>query len=154
MVILFRSFKMGIVAMIPNLLPLLFIIGVMGAADIPFNIGTSIVICLAIGIAVDDTIHFLVRFLYELRRTNHYLIRSITGARITGGQKYAVAATMCYVRRPIVLTSVAIFFGFAMLGLSQFVPVMLFGILTAVTMVFCLLCDLILLPAMLRSVSV
>jgi len=154
MVILFRSFKMGLIAMIPNLLPLLFILGFMGWAKIDFNIGTSIVICVAIGIAVDDTIHFLVRYLYELRQTNHYLVRSITGVRITEGQKQSIFTAMRHVGRPIVFTSVAIFCGFLILGLSEFLPIAFFGILTAITMVYCLVCDLIILPILLSSISI
>lgn len=154
MVILFRSIKMGLIAMIPNLLPLLIILGLMGWANIHFNLGTCLVICVAIGIAVDDTIHFLVRYFYELRQTNHYLVRAITGVRITAGQRQAISATMDRVGRPIVLTSVAIFSGFLVLAFSQFVPIAYFGVLTAITMVLCLICDLVILPILLSIISI
>ncbi len=153
MVLLFRSVKMGLVAMVPNILPLVFILGFMGWANIQFNVATSLVVCVAIGIAVDDTIHFLVRYFYELKKTNHYLIRSITGVKITDGQRQAIATTMGFVSRPIVMTSIAIFLGFIVLGFSQFIPMSWFGILTAITMVYCLLCDLIILPVLLTSIS-
>jgi predicted RND superfamily exporter protein len=154
MMLLFRSVKMGAVAMIPNMLPIIFVLGVMGWGGIEFNIGTSIVVCVAIGIAVDDTIHFLVRYFYELKQTNHYLIRALTGVKITDGQKQAIWTTLDHVRRPITLTSVAIFLGFGVLGFSQFVPIEWFGILTALTMIFCLLCDLFILPVLLSSISI
>jgi len=154
MVFLFRSIKMGLIAMIPNILPMLLILGLMGWVGIDFNIGTCIVVCLAIGIAVDDTIHFLVRYFYELKLTNHYLIRELTGVRITSGQRLAIATTMRHVGRPIILTSIAICFGFGVLAFSQFVPVASFGILAAITMIYCLLCDLVLLPALLASTSI
>jgi len=153
-ILLFRSIKMGLIAMIPNILPILFILGVMGFFNIEFNIGTSLIICIAIGIAVDDTIHFLVRYFYELKQTNHYLIRSLTGVRITTGQRQAIRTTMLRVRRPIVLTSVAVCLGFSVLAFSQFVPIASFGLLTAFTMLYCLLCDLVILPALLASISI
>ena len=154
MVILFRSLKMGVIAMIPNLLPVLATLALMGWTGIDFNIGTSIIICVAIGIAVDDTIHFLTRYFNELKRTNHYLIRRYTDIKITGDQIRTIGVTFNRVQRPIILTSVVIFCGFMVLAFSQFVPIMFFGILTALTMVFCLLCDLILLPALLASVRI
>ena len=154
MFVLFRSFKIGILAMIPNLLPLLSILALMGWVGIDFNLGTSIIVCVAIGIAVDDTIHFLVRYFHELKLTNHYLIRRQTNLKITADQIKALKITFSRVKRPVILTSVAIFCGFSALALSQFVPIILFGTLTALTMVFCLLYDLILLPAMLASTSI
>jgi len=154
MFLLFRSFKIGIVAMIPNLLPLLSILALMGWARIDFNIGTSLVICIAIGIAVDDTIHFLTRYFHELKRSNHYLVRRYTDQKITADQLMAIRITFNHVKRPIILTSVVIFFGFMILAFSQFVPIIHLGTLTAITMIFCLLCDMILLPAILASVSI
>ena len=154
MFLLFRSLKMGIVAMIPNLIPLLAILALMGFAKVDFNIGTSVVICLAIGIAVDDTIHFMTRFFHELRRTNHYLIRRYTNQRITADQLRAIHSTFSRVRKPIITTSAVVFCGFIVLVLSNFVPLIHLGWLTALTMVFCLLGDLILLPALLASIRI
>lgn len=154
MLVLFRSLKMGAIAMIPNLIPLLSILAVMGLAEIDFNIGTSMVICLAIGIAVDDTIHLLTRYFHELKKTNHYLIRRYTNIKITRDQLSALRITVNRVRRPIILTSVIIFCGFMVLVFSEFVPIIFLGFLTALTMVFCLLCDLVLLPAIIASVRI
>jgi len=154
MFLLFRSFKIGVMAMIPNLLPLLSILALMGWTGIDFNLGTSLIVCVAIGIAVDNTIHFLVRFFHELKLTNHYLIRRQTNLKITADQIKSLRITFNRLKRPIILTSVAIFCGFSALAFSQFVPIILFGTLTALTMVFCLFYDLILLPAMLASVSI
>ena len=154
MILLFRSFKVGVVAMIPNLLPLLLILALMGWARINFNLATSIIICVAIGIAVDDTIHFMTRYFHELQQTNHYLIRRYTDIKITSDQIRSIRITFNRLKRPIILTSAIIFLGFITLVLSQFVPIIWFGALTALTMVFCLLCDLILLPALLASISI
>lgn len=154
MLLIFRSFKIAVVAMIPNLLPLLIILALMGWMRIPFNIGTSLTVCVAIGIAVDDTIHFMSRYFHDLRRTNHYLVRRYTRIRITADQIRALGTTFNRVRRPVILTSVAIFCGFISLAFSQFMVVIWFGTLTALTMVFCLLCDLILLPALLASIKI
>ena len=154
MFVLFRSIKIGLVAMIPNFLPLIAILAVMGWAGITFNAGTSIIICLALGIAVDDTIHFLTRYFHELKRSNHYLIRAMTNIRITDDQIRCIGITFRRVRRPVILTSIVIFCGFMSLAFSQFVPVIHFGTLTAVTMIFCLICDLILLPALLASIKI
>lgn len=154
MLFLFRSIKMGIVAMVPNVAPLLFLLGLIGFARIDFNMGTSIVICIAVGIAVDDTIHFLVRYFYELKQTNHYLIRANTSVKITDDQKQAVLTTFRHQHSPITLTALVVILSFIVLAFSQFVPIAMFGILTAAAMLFGIICELIILPALLASIKI
>lgn len=154
MLLLFRSFRVGIAAMIPNLTPLLFVLGVMGFAHIDFNVATSIIICISIGIAVDDTIHFLVRYFYELKRTNHYLIRANTGVKITSDQKRAIINTFRHKHGPITLIAVTVILGFIVLAFSDFVPMAMFGLLTALAMAFGIICELVILPALLASIEV
>jgi len=154
MMILFRSVKMGIVAMIPNIIPMLFVLAVMGFLGIDFNVGTSIVVCISLGIAVDDTIHFLVRYFYELKQTNHYLIRATTGIKITDDQKKAILKTYGTQFHPITMTAVSVILGFCILSFSQFLPVMAFGLLTAIAMIFGIICELIILPSLLASISI
>jgi predicted RND superfamily exporter protein len=140
MLLLFRSFKIGIAAMIPNLLPILVVLGFMGYIGIPFNAATSIVVCIALGIAVDDTIHFLVRFFNELKNTKD--------------QTLAISNTCNHEGRPIIKTAIILALGFAILVFSQFIPIAMFGILIALAMIIGALCELTILPALLASMRI
>jgi len=154
MYFLFRSLKIAVISMIPNVLPIIYILGLMGFCGIEFNIATSLVMCIAIGIAVDDTITYLARYFYELKQTNHYLLRATTGIKITEAQIQTIHNTNAHVGRPIIVTAVAVFFGFIILVFSQFVPIMWYGVLTAVTMLIAAICELIILPALLASIRI
>jgi hypothetical protein len=131
----FRSLKIGLLALPPNLLPVATLFGLMGAMGTNLDVGTSIVGCMGIGIAVDDTVHFLSRYLKELRLDDNV--------------EAAIARTTVTTGRPIVFTSVALTLGFLILLWSDFVPVIYLGLYTAMTMVVALLGDLLLLPALL-----
>jgi predicted RND superfamily exporter protein len=135
MTLLFRSWRLGLLSMVPNVFPVVVLFGIMGWAGIDLNISTSMIAAMAIGIAVDDTIHYMVAFGAELRAT------SDRGA--------AAAATVRRVGQPIVVTSVALAAGFLVVCLSSFQPIEYFGILASLTMVVALLADLFLLPALL-----
>ncbi|MFP6664546.1 MAG: MMPL family transporter, partial [Deltaproteobacteria bacterium] len=130
-----RSVRLGLLAAAPNLLPILMVFGVMGWAGIPLNLGTAVVACLSLGVATDDTIHFIVAWRHER-------------ARALGGEE-ALARTFATVGRGIALTSVALLAAFTTLSFSSFAAVRDLGWLTALTMVSCLLADLLLLPALL-----
>jgi predicted RND superfamily exporter protein len=138
LVIAFRSPKIGLLALPPNLLPVAVLFGLMGAMGTNLDIGTSIVGCMGIGIAVDDTVHFLSRYLKELG--------------LDGDVVGAIERTTATTGRPIVFTSVALALGFTVLLSSDFVPVIYLGLYTAVTMVVALIGDLVLLPALLAIV--
>lgn len=130
-----RSPRLGAIAAAPNLLPVLIIFGAMGWGGIPLNLGTAVVACLSLGVATDDTIHFVMAWREEVRRGL--------------SAEDALARTFSLAGRPIALTSIALMVAFASLGFSSFGPVRDLGWLTALTMASCLLADLILLPALL-----
>jgi predicted RND superfamily exporter protein len=131
-----RNLRLGLAAMIPNLIPVLVTLGFMGWIGLDLSGQTAIIGCIGIGIAVDDTIHFLHRFHRELRQNG-------------GDRRRAVEATILSTGRAITFTSVVLLAGFCVLLLSAFVQYTLFGLLTAVTMCSALLGDLFLLPVML-----
>jgi uncharacterized protein len=139
LVIAFKSLKIGLLALPPNLLPVAVLFGLMGAMGTNLDIGTSIVGCMGIGIAVDDTVHFLSRYLKELE--------------VDGNVIAAINRTTTTTGRPIVFTSVALALGFTVLLSSDFVPVIYLGLYTAVTMIVALVGDLMLLPALLAIVK-
>jgi predicted RND superfamily exporter protein len=136
---LFLSFKAGLVGMVANVVPILFNFGLMGWLGIPLNTGTCMVAAIALGIAVDDTIHFMVRYQRELRRTNQ--------------QRRAMARTLRKEAEPIVLTTVALVLGFSVLVLSSFIPIAQFGLLAAMVMIYALVADLLINPVVLTSVQ-
>ncbi len=137
MMLLFRSIKLGLLAMIPNVIPVAVNYAMLGLTDISLNAATSITGCIAIGIAVDDTIHFMVTYRQKLAESNDV--------------QAAIHETFKTVGRPMVTTSAILFCGFSVLMLSNFLPVISLGLLVAVTMVVCLLCDLIFLPVLLTA---
>lgn len=136
---LFLSVKAGLVAMVSNTVPILCNFGVMGWLGIPFNTGTCLVATIALGIAVDDTIHFMVHYQRSLRHTND--------------QKAALKHTLYNEGHPIMITSTALALGFAVMSYSQFNPTMYFGILAALIMVYAVTTDLFVNPLMLLSVQ-
>jgi predicted RND superfamily exporter protein len=130
-----RSPGIGIVAMVPNLLPVLIFFGLLGLGVAPLSLPTSLIGCAALGIAIDDTVHFLVRYRAE--------------RRLGAGPQQAAVRCSRFVGRPICITSVMLSLGFLVVAFSEFATLREFGVLSAVTMVVCLVTDLILLPAML-----
>ncbi|MFQ5491492.1 MAG: RND family transporter [Phycisphaerae bacterium] len=135
MALVFRSWKVAAVAMVPNLLPVLFCLGAMGWTGIPVNMTTGMMLAVTMGIAVDDTIHYVWRYREELART--------------GSPIEAVSATSSSVGRACLFTTVVIAGGFWVLTLSQFLPTAYFGGLVGFTMLGTLAADLLLLPALL-----
>jgi predicted RND superfamily exporter protein len=136
MSLLFRSLRIGLLSMVPNLIPLAMTIGVMGYAGIMLRTSTVIIFSVSLGLAVDDTIHFLVRYRRE----------RAAGRRIED----AVVETMRTTGRPIVYTSLLLIGGFWVLILSSFHATRDVGLLGGVTLLSALMADLIVLPALLR----
>ena len=130
-----RSLGLGAVAMVPNLVPVLIYFGILGLGAAPLSLPTSLIGCMALGIAIDDTVHYIVRYRAERHR----------GA---GPQAAAKLATR-FVGRPIAITTAVLSLGFLMVTLSDFATLQEFGLLSALTMAICLVTDLILLPAIL-----
>jgi predicted RND superfamily exporter protein len=134
-----RSLRLLAVALVPNLLPIVATAGVMGFAGIHLNLNTMLVASIALGIAVDDTIHFLYQFAARRRE----------GA----GSEAALAHAFQHSGRAMVGTSLVLAAGFAVFQAAQMVNVGEFGMLVAITVGFALLFDLILTPALLRTLS-
>ncbi len=133
--VLFRSLRTGLIATVPNLFPLIITIGWMKVRGFELNAGNVIVFAIGLGIAVDDTIHFLARYRLEMLRHSDQLA--------------AVRATMQSCGQAIILTTILIVCGISVLAFSDFVPTRRFAELTAVTMLAALPGDLVLLPCLL-----
>jgi len=135
---MFRSFKMILISLIPNVLPLLFTAGLMGYLGVPIKPSTILVFSIAFGISVDDTIHFLAKYRQELKANNWKVRKSVFKAlRETG-------VSMFY-------TSIVLFFGFLIFTLSSFGGTIALGGLVSITLLFAMVSNLLLLPALLLS---
>ncbi|NJW52299.1 efflux RND transporter permease subunit [Salinimicrobium oceani] len=137
---MFRSVKMILVSLIPNLLPLLVTAGMMGYLGVPIKPSTILVFSIAFGISVDDTIHFLAKYRQELKASGWKVKRSVYAAlRETG-------VSMFY-------TSIVLFFGFSVFMISSFGGTVALGGLVSATLLFAMLSNLLLLPALLLSLQ-
>jgi predicted RND superfamily exporter protein len=134
---IFRSFRLALVALVPNAIPLTMVFGLMGFLQVPLDAGTVLVGSLALGVAVDDTIHLTTRF-YERVEAGASSLRAL-GEALSG------------VLTALVFTTVMISVAFAVLGFSEFTFTRNLGLLTAAIMGLCLLADATLLPALLLS---
>ena len=135
---MFRSFKMILISIIPNMLPLLITAGLMGFFGIPIKPSTILVFSIAFGISVDDTIHFLAKYRQELMANNWKIRRSVYAAlRETG-------VSMFY-------TSIVLFFGFLVFTVSSFGGTIALGGLVSITLLFAMVSNLLLLPSLLLT---
>ncbi|WP_420602869.1 efflux RND transporter permease subunit [Flagellimonas sp.] len=140
MAYLFRSFRMIIISLVPNLLPLVITAGLMGYLGVPIKPSTILVFSIAFGISVDDTIHFLAKYRQELATHKWHIKRSVYAAlRETG-------VSMFY-------TSIVLFFGFSVFIISSFGGTKALGGLVSATLLFAMLANLILLPSLLLSLE-
>ena len=135
---MFKSFRMVLISIIPNLIPLLITAAIMGYFDIALKPSTILVFSIAFGISVDDTIHFLAKYRQELVANNWCIKTSVFPAlRETG-------VSMFY-------TSVVLFFGFFIFVASDFGGTIALGLLVSITLMIAMLSNLLLLPALLLS---
>tara|TARA_R110000744_G_scaffold85245_6_gene166613 strand:- start:1992 stop:4379 length:2388 start_codon:yes stop_codon:yes gene_type:complete len=140
MAYLFRSFRMIVISLIPNLLPLVITAGIMGFVGVPIKPSTILVFSIAFGISVDDTIHFLAKYRQELTANNWRIEKSVYNAlRETG-------VSMFY-------TSIVLFFGFSVFVISNFGGTVALGSLVSATLLLAMLANLILLPSLLLSLE-
>lgn len=130
MSVLFVNVKAGLLSLLPNVFPVLIMFGTMGLTGIPLNIGTAMVAAIAIGIAVDDTIHFMTRYNKEMLRLKD--------------QHRAMEVCIHAEIRPVTATSLALALGFSVLLASEFVTIIQFGALSALVMIVALVGDLLL----------
>ncbi|MEX0963289.1 MAG: MMPL family transporter [Pseudohongiellaceae bacterium] len=133
--VIFRSFRLALIALIPNVIPTVAILGIMGWLSIPLDLMTITIAAIAMGIAVDDTIHYIHRFQEEHDKVAY--VQAIE-------QTHASVGIAC------LYTSLMIVAGFSMLAFSDFVPSILFGLLTSLAMILALVTGLCLLPILLR----
>lgn len=136
-VILFRSFKLAVISMIPNMFAAGVIIGLMGLIGLPLDLMTITVAAITIGIGVDDTIHYAHRFKEEFKKDQNYI-----GAMQRSHKSIGMA---------LYYTSLTIIFGFSILTASNFMPTVNFGMLTGLAMFVALIANLTLLPVLLVS---
>lgn len=138
MVVLLRDIRLGLLAMLPNLLPIAAVMGIMGFADIPIDMNNLLLASIALGIAVDDSIHFLHQF-----QAHH---------KAHGDVEAAIAHTFSHAGRAIVTTSVILVSGFCIFIAAEMTNLMRFGLLVALTLLLAVIVDLIFTPALLRAV--
>jgi predicted RND superfamily exporter protein len=132
LLILFRSITLSIIGIIPNLLAISIVLGIMGLMDIPLDMMTITIAAITMGIAIDNSIHYIYRFREEFAKNGNY----------------AETLKLCHgnVGKAIFNTSVTIIFGFSILTFSNFIPTIYFGIFTGLAMFIALLSVLALLP--------
>jgi len=132
MIIVCRGFWLAVLSMIPNLFPIFLTLGLMGWLGIPLDVATTMIASVTIGIAVDDTIHFV----SWLRRN----------AALHANPSDAIIQTFSDVGKPIAITTFLLFSGFLVLVLGSIIPTQMFGLLTAFSMVFAMIGDFFVLP--------
>jgi hypothetical protein len=138
MALLFHSARMVLIALVPNIFPLLFTAGIMGWTGIPIKPSTILVFSIALGISVDDTIHFLAKYRQELNVKSWNIGRSVVIAlRETG-------VSMMY-------TSIVLFCGFLMFAMSEFEGTRALGLLISITLGMAMFTNLLILPSLLMS---
>lgn len=132
--VLFRSLKIVLITLVPNVLPLLLIGGFMGFTGIDLKVSTSIIFTIAFGIAVDDTIHYMSKLRLELNKGKSML--------------YALKRSSISTGKAITVTSLILCSGFVTLILSDFTSTFYIGLLVSMTLLFAVFADLVLLPAL------
>ena len=135
---IFRSLKVALIALLPNVLTTLAILGVIGWAGIPLDIMTITIAAIAMGIAVDDTLHFVHGYMAGLKEGE-------------GQAEAAAEEAFKHSGLAILMTTTVIAVGFSLFGFSDFLPSVYFGLLTALAMIMALVADLTLLPALLNK---
>ncbi len=135
--ILFRNIKLSLIGVVPNFIAAFFILGIIGLAGIPLDMMTITIAAITIGIAVDNSIHYIYRFKEEFSKIKNY--------------KKTLSLCHSTVGIAILNTSITIVFGFSILVLSNFIPTIYFGIFTGIAMLLAMISVLTLLPALLLT---
>lgn len=138
LMIIFSSIKVAWIALVPNIITTSVIMGILGIFAIPLDLMTITIAAVAMGISMDDTIHYIHRYLAELKREPN-------------NEKAWVKRTNLSVGYALIYTTTVIVIGFGSLVFSNFVPSMLFGLLTSIAMVVALLTDITTLPVLLKK---
>ena len=130
--LMFRSWRMILITLIPNVIPLLLVAGIMGALGITLKLSSSVIFTVAFGIAVDDTIHFISKLKMELAKGKSKL--------------YAIKRTYFSTGKAIIITTLILISGFLTLLWSSFGGTYYIGLFVGLTLLFALIIDLTLLP--------
>ena len=133
--ILFRNITLSFIGIVPNFIAAFFILGIIGLIGIPLDMMTITIAAITIGIAVDNSIHYIYRFREEYKKINNY-DKTLDRCHSTVG----IA---------ILNTSITIVFGFSILVLSNFIPTIYFGVFTGIAMLLAMISVLTLLPKLL-----
>ena len=133
-IILFRNIKLSLIGVVPNFIAAFFILGIIGLLGIPLDMMTITIAAITIGIAVDNSIHYIYRFQEEFKNLNDY--------------NKAIVECHSTVGKAILNTSITIIFGFSILVLSKFIPTIYFGIFTGLAMLLAMISVLTLLPSL------
>ncbi|MCM1440860.1 MAG: MMPL family transporter [Roseburia sp.] len=137
---MFKSKRMVLIALVPNVIPQLITAAIMGYAGIPIKASTILVFSVAFGISVDNTIHYLAKYRQELQATNWSIRSSVILALKETGQS-------------MIYTSIILFFGFSIFCLSSFGGTFALGLLTSITLFAAMLANLIILPSLLLTLE-
>jgi predicted RND superfamily exporter protein len=132
--IIYRSVSILLISIVPNLVPLVFIAGVMGYLGVELKISTAIIFTIAFGIAVDDTIHLLGKFKYELMKGR--------------SKMYALKRSYMTTGKAMILTTLILCSGFALLVFSSFLGTFYLGVMLCLALFVALIADLTLLPVL------
>ena len=138
MIFMFRSVKMALISILPNIIPMMTMAAVLGFFQIPLRPATAMTFAVAFGIAVDDTLHYLIRYRMELSHQNY---------------RQANDATLLGTGIVMMSTTAILSAGFLVLTLSEFKPTIEFGMLSVITIVTALLSDITFLPALLSQIK-
>ncbi len=138
-IVLFKNIKLSLIGVVPNFIAAFFILGIIGLLNIPLDMMTITIAAITIGIAVDNSIHYIYRFKEEFNNL----------------QDYQKTLKLCHstVGRAILNTSITIVFGFSILVLSKFIPTIYFGIFTGMAMLLAMISVLTLLPSLILLIK-
>ena len=137
--VLFKNIKLSIIGVVPNFIAAFFILGIIGLLGIPLDMMTITIAAITIGIAVDNSIHYIYRFKEEFNHLNNY--------------NKTVSLCHSTVGKAILNTSITIIFGFSILILSKFIPTIYFGIFTGLAMLLAMISVLTLLPSLILLIK-
>ncbi|MEZ7826214.1 MAG: MMPL family transporter [Schleiferiaceae bacterium] len=140
MALLFMSWRMVLISLIPNLIPMLITAGIMGFAGIPLKPSTILVFSIAFGISVDDSLHFLAKYRQELKANNWNI-------------SWAVKSSIMETGLSMFYTSIVLFCGFSVFTTSNFGGTQALGLLTSITLLIAMLSNLLLLPSFLLTME-
>lgn len=147
--LIFKNIKMALISLIPNLVPIFYNFGMMGIFKIPLDFTTILTASGVFGIAVDDTVHLIQRFHENLREQNYFVIKNKIGDHSKVLIKTSLIQTASEMGAAVIKTSLTLCCAFSLLIFSEFASTVHFGVCMVITLFFCLIADLVIVPAVL-----